>query len=34
MKLSPEFADLVLLEVEKRGGKGAVVEWAEKLGGH
>jgi 5-methylcytosine-specific restriction endonuclease McrA len=34
MKVSAEFADLVLREVEKRGGKEAAVEWTERLKRH
>ena len=34
MEVSAEFADIVLREVEKRGGKEAAVEWAERLKGH
>jgi hypothetical protein len=31
MKVSAEFADLLLREVERRGGKEAAVEWTERL---
>jgi hypothetical protein len=31
LKVSAEFADLVLREVEKRGGKEAAVEWLERI---
>ena len=34
MQISAEFADLVLKEVERRGGKDAAVEWNERLEGH
>jgi len=34
LKVSAEFADLVLREVERRGGKEAAVEWTEMLKGH
>lgn len=32
LKVSAEFADLVLREVEKRGGKEAALKWAGRLG--
>jgi hypothetical protein len=31
MKVSAELADLVLLEIEKRGGKTAADEWTDRL---
>jgi hypothetical protein len=34
LKVSAEFADLVLREIEKRGGKEAAVEWTERLKKH
>jgi hypothetical protein len=34
LKVHPEFADLVLREVERKGGKEAAVEWTEKLRNH
>ncbi len=33
LKVSAEFADVVLREVERRGGKEAAAEWAERLRG-
>lgn len=34
LKVHPEYADSILREVEKRGGKEAVAEWTERLRGH
>lgn len=34
LQVNAEFADLVLREVEKRGGKEIAVKWTERLKGH
>jgi len=34
LKVNDDFADLMLREVEKRGGKEAAVEWIERLKMH